>query len=157
MPTDNALGKLLKSECIYLGLEAENAACALHVLLEKIVSGGFLALACQDHFKDLLLARESQVSTGIGSGVAIPHAFSQQIKTPIVAFARFDNGVDFSSMDNAPVFFVLLFLIPESQRSCHLQVLASVARVFSPCSVRKALEKAQSPAMILDILSSTPL
>jgi mannitol/fructose-specific phosphotransferase system IIA component (Ntr-type) len=99
-----------------------------------------------------LHAREDQVSTGIGHGVAIPHAYCDRIDEPVAVLGRSREGIDFEACDNAPVHFVILLLVPKDQPHLHLQTLASIARLFSQCEVRKKLKEANSAGDLLEAL-----
>ena len=103
-----------------------------------------------------LCHREEQISTGIGSGVAIPHAFSENIDQVVAAFARSKEGVDFEALDNAPVNFIILFVVPQKDYSMHLQTLAAIAKMFNNCEVRQRLQDAGSVEEVLDIFASRP-
>lgn len=89
--------------------------------------------------------REATSSTGIGNGVAIPHA-SVSCVTEIVAIAaRLTPPVDFLSQDKQPVSFCILFLSPKGQAQQHLQFLSMLARFFSNKNNRSRLKAATTP------------
>ncbi len=148
------LGTLLNDENVILELDQEDSHGSITAMVDHLVSVDSLPLSLKDEMLSALFAREEQVSTGIGSGVAIPHAFSPSIDEAIVAFGRSTDGVDFDSMDNALVHFVILFLVPEEKRNTHLQTLAAVAKTFKTCGVRESLIDAQSAEDIISVLTS---
>ena len=106
---------------------------------------------------DALRAREDQVSTGIGSGVAIPHTLSDRIGEVAAVFGRSRGGIDFEALDNAPVHFVILFIVPRSQYRLHLQTLAAIAKTFANREIRQRLAQAETREEVLAILAGEPV
>ena len=74
----------------------------------------------------------------------------------MAAFARSKEGVDFEALDNAPVNFVILFIVPKKDYNMHLQTLAAIARMFNNCAVRQGLQEAETVESVLDIFASCP-
>lgn len=105
---------------------------------------------------EALRLREDQTSTGIGSGVAIPHAFSNQIDNVVAVFGRSQEGIDFEAIDNAPVRFIVLFVVPENQYHSHLQTLAAIAKMLTNGQIREQLADAPDAEGILSILRTKP-
>ncbi len=98
-----------------------------------------------------LRQREEKISTGIGSGVAIPHAFSEDIEEMAVIFGRSKKGVNFEAVDNNPVHFIVLFLVPKKDYHHHLQTLAAIAKLFTRSAIRKELTEAKTRDDILAV------
>jgi len=105
-----------------------------------------------------LIEREDMTSTGMGSGVAIPHCFSDKVDDVICVFGKSSVGIEFESLDHAPVKFLVLFVVPESEHQKHLQTLAAVSKMLKSCEVRKSLAKATSEEDVLSAFEekSTP-
>ena len=100
-----------------------------------------------------VLERERSGSTGVGDGVAIPHARLEEITFPVGAFLRLSGeGVDFDAVDNNPCNLIFMILAPESSHADHLRALAQVSRAFRQKTLREKLLKAQSEQELLDIL-----
>ncbi len=133
--------------------ERWDAICELVARLEDI---GMLDSSYKDEVLGLLRERENQISTGIGSGVAIPHAFSEQVDKVVAVFGRSLAGVEFDAHDDAPVKFILLFVVPKKNYHLHLQTLAAIAKMFTNCETRRQLELAESEAEVLSIFDSRP-
>jgi mannitol/fructose-specific phosphotransferase system IIA component (Ntr-type) len=91
------------------------------------------------------------MSTGIGLGIAIPHASSDRVDRVIAAFGRSRQGIEFESLDNAPVRFVVMFVVPKDQFQVHLRTLAAIAKFLNDRGVRERLAAAESPEEILKI------
>ncbi|MBK5936702.1 PTS sugar transporter subunit IIA [Halorhodospira halophila] len=88
-----------------------------------------------------LLARERLGSTGLGHGVAVPHARIDGIDRAIGALIRLDRGIDFDAFDKAPVDLLFALVVPEHFTDEHLQILASLAEMFSDSSLCELLRR----------------
>lgn len=150
------LANLLGSDQIILDMKAVEHWPAIVELVDHLVKIKLLPEAQQASTLAALKAREEQVSTGIGSGVAIPHAFSDDLKEVAAVFGRSKAGIDFEAIDNAPVHYVILFIVPRKDYHLHLRTLASIAKMFTNCEVRRQLGTAQTRDEILAILDSKP-
>src|SRR3972149_7278726 len=91
---------------------------------------------------EALLEREKLGSTGIGHGVAIPHAKLKGIDSIVVAFGRSKLGVDFQSMDGKRVQLFFLIVAPENSTSAHLKALGGISRLLLDLGVRQELIQA---------------
>lgn len=103
-----------------------------------------------------VLEREQQVSTGLGGGLAVPHARSSQVESLVAALAVVGEGLDFQALDEQPVHVVLLFVSPESDAAAHSEFLAAVSAVFqAPETVGRLARLADSsPAELLTALAA---
>lgn len=147
------LASLLTPDQILLDMSSEGHMDAILELVDHLVSVERLNPALKEEVAESLRAREEQVSTGIGYGVAIPHAFSEKLDQVVTVFGRSMNGIDFEALDHCPVHFVVLFLVPKKDYHMHLQTLAAIAKMFTNCEIRKQLGDADSRAEILNILA----
>jgi len=77
-----------------------------------------------------IIKREELGSTGVGNGVALPHARLRELTTPFGLFARLRHGIDFEAIDSQPVNMVFLLLLPDGTGASQLNALASVARAL---------------------------
>ena len=100
-----------------------------------------------------ILAREEIFSTGIGAGIAIPHIHKEYIKGINVAFCILKEGIDFSTMDQKPVFFVLMILTSGNEHEKYLKVIAKFANMLRKNDVRMNLLKCENVSEILTILN----
>jgi PTS system nitrogen regulatory IIA component len=98
-----------------------------------------------------LLEREAKTGSGIGGGVAVPHAYLEELKTMIVAFVRIPDGLDFDATDGKPVNLAVALLGPRSAENLHLRLLARIAKLLSYKSFRNRLLEASGPAEIISI------
>lgn len=102
--------------------------------------------------QDAVMERERLGSTGVGEGVAIPHARLDGLTAPIGGFARLSKAVDFEAIDDRPCDLIFMLLAPLSAGADHLRALAQVSRAFRQASVREALRKADTKNGIRAIL-----
>lgn len=147
------LASLLTPDQVILDMSSEEHLPAVCELVDHLVTIGKLTSDKREEVVDLLHKREEQVSTGIGYGVAIPHAFSETIDEVIAVFGRSTKGIDFEALDNCPVHFVVLFIVPKKDYHLHLQTLAAIAKMFTNCEIRKQLTAAECRNDILSILA----
>lgn len=96
--------------------------------------------------------REELVTTGVGYGVAFPHAKTRSAKGIVIAFGRSAKGVDFDAMDHKPVNLFFLIAAPEDAIGAHLNVMARLSYLMKSESNRKALLDATSPGDVLSLI-----
>ena len=125
---------------------------AMSELVGHLVSNGHLDFGKTEGVLEALHEREEQVSTGIGHGVAIPHAYCEHLTEVNAVFGHSLEGIEFESCDNAPVHFLILMLVPKNQSQMHLQTLAAIAGLFSKREVRDRLKDAKTGERIYEIL-----
>jgi mannitol/fructose-specific phosphotransferase system IIA component (Ntr-type) len=135
------LANLLTPERIILEMTAGEHWPAIVELIDHLVSVGSLDAGLRVEVLDALKIREEQVSTGVGYGVAIPHAFSDKLEKVV------------ESLDQKPVHFVILFLVPKKDYHLHLQTLAAIAKMFTNIEIRRRLGAAGCSQEILDIFA----
>ena len=150
------LAKLLSPSQILLDLQAVERWPAIVELVELLVTSGKLPAGARDEVLAALRTREDLVSTGIGSGVAIPHAFSERIEQVVAVVGRSRTGIDFEALDGALVHFVILFIVPHTNYHMHLHTLSAIAKLFTNSEIRRRLAVAASPADILAIFEASP-
>ncbi|WEO77082.1 fructose PTS transporter subunit IIA [Cryobacterium sp. SO2] len=102
------------------------------------------------------LERECTSTTGIGEGIAIPHAQCDGATAPVLAFARSTTGVDWHSLDDAPAHLIFMIAVPVAAADTeHLKVLAQLSRSLMKPSFRASIEMAATPADVLAALASS--
>jgi PTS system nitrogen regulatory IIA component len=123
-------------------------------LLEQIsvlLAGSATGLSDSEIF-DALVSREKLGSTGLGKGVAIPHGRMPELGHPACAFIKLDSPVDFDTSDGEPVDLVFALLVPEDSTEEHLQVLSTIAEIFSNSTVCTTLRDCDSSDCLLEQL-----
>jgi mannitol/fructose-specific phosphotransferase system IIA component (Ntr-type) len=99
-----------------------------------------------------ILERESDMSTGIGYGIAIPHARITGIDRLYMVAGRSNQGIEFNAIDEQPVHLLFMMISPTNTSSDHTQILSSLSRIMSYEDVRKKLLTADSTELFLDII-----
>jgi nitrogen PTS system EIIA component len=102
---------------------------------------------------EAVMERERLGSTGVGSGVAIPHARIDGLDHTVGAFARIEPAVDFDAVDERPCDLVFMLLAPDGQGADHLRALAKVSRAMRQAAFREALREAADAAELKALLS----
>jgi mannitol/fructose-specific phosphotransferase system IIA component (Ntr-type) len=146
-----ALADILSAEQIIPEMRATERWPAIVELIDLLVSQNKIKPPDRDSILASLKQREETMSTGIGFGIAIPHCSSDRLEEVVAAFGRSSSGIEFDALDNAPVKFVVLFIVPKNQFQTHLRTLASIAKFLNDRSVRESLASAKSAAAILGI------
>lgn len=107
----------------------------------------------QSEIFDSLLGRERLGSTGLGSGVAIPHGRIEGLEQAVAAFIQLGDSVDYDAIDQEPVDLIFALLVPQEATEEHLQILALIAEAFKNDELRDSLRKASSVEEILALLA----
>jgi mannitol/fructose-specific phosphotransferase system IIA component (Ntr-type) len=146
-----SLASLLPAEQIIPEMKATERWSAIVELTDLLVAQGKIKPEDRDSILASLKRREETMSTGLGFGIAIPHASSDRIEEVVASFGRSSQGIEFDAFDDAPVKFVVLFIVPKNQVQAHLRSLASIAKVLNGRSVRESLAAAKTADEILAI------
>jgi nitrogen PTS system EIIA component len=147
------LTDLLRPEAVLASLRANSKKQVLQELSEK--AAHISRLPARQIF-DAVLQRERLGSTGIGNGIAIPHAKLAKCPSIIGVFARLEKPIDFEAIDAAPVDLVFLLVAPESAGADHLKALARIARVLRDPAITAKLRAIQDPAALYAVLTQEP-
>ena len=134
------LAKILTANRIAVPLEANEKTAVITALIDLLAEDG--ALENRDAALKAVLKRESERTTGIGYGLAIPHGKSDGCKKLVMAAGKPQTPVDFQSLDGRPVTFVVLLVSPPDQTGPHIQALAKISRLMNIEDFRTAVEQA---------------
>ena len=118
-----------------------------------IIKDGIADIPAQE-IVDSLFAREKLGSTGIGSGVAIPHGRLKNSDKTIAAFIQLHEGIDYDAVDNIEVDLLFALLVPEDSTDEHLKILAELAEMFSNKNVRDKLRDAKDNLQLCELLTN---
>lgn len=141
----------LPDDLIFLDITAGDKKALLETIINNIAATGRIEHPAS--FLQEVLDRESLSSTGIGNGVAVPHARSEQLKNILVSFVRLKPGIDFGSGDGLPVHLVFLIGTPLKEIGEYIHILAQLARKSSDETVRETLKNALTTFEIKQILA----
>ena len=147
------LSSLVPAEAIVPQLEATRREDVLKELVGVLVSSGKLKKETAGAVVKALLSREELGSTGIGKGVAVPHAKHEAVQGLVAAFGRSKKGVDFSALDGQPVHLFFMLLSCKDSGSQHLEGLARVARLVRDDRFCRFLRDAKDRKEIADLLA----
>jgi len=120
-------------------------------IIEELVDLAAGSNMIKDHdelLKDVM-DRENLVTTGVGYGVAFPHAKTRSAKGIVIVFGRSDEGVEFDAMDHKPVHLFFLIAAPEDAIGAHLNVMARLSYLMKLADNRDKLMKVSSPGEVL--------
>ena len=149
------LANLLSESQIIPAMVSGERWAAIAELVDCLVKAGKIDQEDRDDVLNSIRQREETMSTGIGFGIAIPHASSDKVDEVIAAFGRSVKGIQFDSLDGQPVFFIVLFVVPKDQFQTHLRTLAAIAKFLNDRSVRERLGTAANPQEILAIFEAS--
>ncbi len=145
---------LLGKKSVSVDLVSETKDDVLAELVDLLVSSGSIKQADKTGILKKLKEREILGSTGIGKGVAIPHAKCPKIKKMTATFGVAKSGVDFSSLDGETTNILFLLIAPGETPGPHLKALAKISRMLDDKFVRDRLRSAKNVQEILDIIKS---
>ncbi len=141
---------LLKEQSIDLAVQVADKPAALDKLVALMAAGGNLADAAK--YKSCVLAREAEGSTGIGEGIAIPHAKTDAVRTPGLAAMVVPQGVEFDSLDGEPAKLFFLIAAPDTEDNVHLDVLSRLSMLLMDDDFRAELLAAQDAKAFLQVI-----
>ena len=150
------LAELLTPERVIAELQSGENLPAIEEMVARLIEVEALPESQKEPALEALRAREEQRSTGIGGGIAIPHAFLPDLEKVVAIFARSKLGIDFCALDRAPVHFIVLFIVPKSQYTLHLKTLAAIAKILNSADTRKRLAEANNENEMIEVLSQRP-
>lgn len=147
-----SLSELINPVCIELDLKEKRKPDLIRELAEVLARSG--EIEDVDSLAEEVLKREKISSTGIGSGIAIPHCLTKQVSRTHIAFGRKLEGARFEAVDNQPVALFFLLVGPEGDHARHLQVLSRIARYLHDQNFCQQLLAAGSPEEVLAAVSA---
>lgn len=142
---------LLMKDIMIMDLKATTKSEVIDEMVHNYYEHGIID--DEDLYKKDIIKREEEGSTGMGDGIAIPHAHDAAVKKPAVQFARSVAGVDYDSMDGQPAHLFFMIAAPEGGDNTHLQALAALSQVLMNPDVVTALKAADTPDKVQDIFA----
>ena len=151
------LTQLFRPEDLLVGFAPDDKWDAIAKLVGHLADSGRLPAEAREEVLGQVLARGRSMSTGMGRGIAIPHAAVDQIETVVACMGIVSRpeGLSFESIDAKPARLIVLLVIPRSQKLLHIRTLADVARVLALDSVREALLAAPSGQVAWEALATS--
>ncbi|PEC53299.1 PTS fructose transporter subunit IIC [Bacillus cereus] len=139
--------ELLKRDTVIMNLTASNKEAVIDELVEKL--DGANRLNSKAEFKEAILKRESQSTTGIGEGIAIPHAKTKAVKQPAICFGRSVSGINYGSLDGQPAHLFFMIAASEGANNTHLETLSRLSTLLMDEGFRKQLLEAKDEEELL--------
>ena len=139
--------QLLTEDTIILDVKSTSKQDILTELINQFDRAG--NLNDKGAFTKDILAREEQSTTGIGDGIAIPHAKSAAVKVPAIAFGRSLPGIDYASLDGQPAHLFFMIAASEGANNDHLEALSRLATFLMDSNFREKVLSATSKSEIL--------
>lgn len=141
---------LLKKEGIELRGTVQTKAEAIDKMVELMVSTG--NISDPEKYKQCVLAREEEGTTGVGEGIAIPHAKTDAVIRPGLSAMVIPEGVDYDSLDGQPANLIFLIAAPDTEDNVHLDVLSRLSVLLMNEDFTNGLRSAKTPEEFLDII-----
>lgn len=143
------LREILSLDCTKSAVQCTSKKRALEMISELVAQ--HTGQSSTELF-ECMLSREKMGSTGIGNGIAIPHARMHSSDKAIAVLLQCESPVEFDSIDNRPVDLLFALLVPDEQCKEHLKTLSSMAERLNNKQVLKQLRNAQSDQELYDIM-----
>ncbi|HVY03519.1 MAG TPA: PTS sugar transporter subunit IIA [Caulobacterales bacterium] len=147
----SALTDLVLADAIVPRLAAPTRKLAIQALAETLADAARLDRRC---VFDSVLMRERLSGTGVGEGVAIPHALVEGLERPVGGFARLDPAADFKAIDGRAADLVFMLLAPKGRGGDHLKALARISRFFRRADIRERLRAARTQIELAAVFSA---
>lgn len=141
---------LLSQEAIKLNGKSTNKKEAINELVELMSKNG--NILDKEKYKQVVLKREEEGSTGIGEGIAIPHGKTNAVLKPGLSAMVVPDGVEFDSLDGKPAKLLFLIAAPDSKDNIHLDVLSRLSTLLMDVEFRKALINAKTTKEFLNVI-----
>lgn len=134
------INDLLLKDAMIMDLQATDKKGVIDEMVAKLYEVGRISDIAV--YKEGILAREAQTSTGLGDGIAMPHAKNQAVNEATVLFAKSKTGVDYEALDGQPTYLFFMIAAPEGANDTHLQALAALSRLLIDPEFVEKLKKA---------------
>lgn len=142
--------ELLKKETVIIELSSTSKLDVIDELVSKLDEAG--RLQDKEQYKQAILTREGQSTTGIGEGIAIPHAKTAAVKTPAIAFGRSTKGIDYESLDGQPSHLFFMIAASEGANNEHLETLSNLSSLLMDVGFREKLMQVKSPEELIQAI-----
>ncbi|NLH15425.1 MAG: PTS sugar transporter subunit IIA [Phycisphaerae bacterium] len=145
------LTEILQPACVKVPMTSKDKDSAITELIDLLASSGHLL--DRNSVLEAVMVREQTRSTGIGSGIAIPHGKCAGVKELVMAIGIISDPIDFDSIDHKPVSIIVLLVSPMDRTGPHIQALARISRLLLDEELKAKLEKATSPSQVYELIS----
>lgn len=143
---------VLKKDVMLLDLQATSKEAVIDEMIASLVDKGYVTDF--DVFKTGIMNREAQTTTGLGDGIAMPHAKNAAVKEATVLFAKSNKGVDYASLDGQPTDLFFMIAAPEGANDTHLAALAELSKYLMKVGFADRLRAATNPEEVIAVFDT---
>ncbi|MGG1878033.1 fructose-specific PTS transporter subunit EIIC [Paenibacillus cisolokensis] len=143
---------LMIRETMIMDLKATSKEAAIDELIASLTASGRINDPVL--FKEMILKREAESSTGIGGGIAMPHAKTKAVNEPTVVFAKSNQGIDFAALDGEPAHLFFMIAAPEGAGNTHLRTLAALSKLLIDAEFIGQLMETRTPDEVTALFDS---
>lgn len=140
---------VLRKDVMLLDLQATSKEAVIDEMITSLVDKGYVTDF--EVFKTGILNREAQTTTGLGDGIAMPHAKNAAVKVATVLFAKSNKGVDYASLDGHPTDLFFMIAAPEGANDTHLAALAELSKYLMKPGFADKLRSVSSPEEVIAV------
>ncbi|MFW6154140.1 MAG: PTS sugar transporter subunit IIA [Planctomycetota bacterium] len=146
------LSDIILPDAVIAQLKSTDRDSAIAETIEALADAGAIPRSRVADIVQAVIEREDQATTGIGKGVALPHAKLKGIKSPVGAVARSSEGVDFAALDSKPVYSIILLLSNPDRPDEHLLAMETIFRHVQREIFRKFLRQSETKEAIVELI-----
>ncbi|HEP1836408.1 TPA: PTS sugar transporter subunit IIA [Streptococcus suis] len=143
---------VLRKDIMLLDLQATSKEAVIDEMIASLVDKGYVTDF--DVFKTGIMNREAQTTTGLGDGIAMPHAKNAAVKEATVLFAKSNKGVDYASLDGQPTDLFFMIAAPEGANDTHLAALAELSKYLMKPGFADKLRSVSSPEEVISVFDT---
>ncbi len=143
------ISDILKEDVVVTNLAGTNKTEILNAMID--IAARSERVLDKDRMRSAIFEREKIMSTGVGSGFAIPHGKTDAVQDIVAAFAITENPIDYQSLDDQPVRLVFLLVGKDNSVGPHIKLLSRISRLMNKEEFRRKLLEAGSPSDVLQI------
>ncbi|NQM34037.1 PTS transporter subunit EIIA [Streptococcus suis] len=143
---------VLRKDVMLLDLQATSKEAVIDEMIASLVDKGYVTDF--DIFKTGIMNREAQTTTGLGDGIAMPHAKNAAVKEATVLFAKSNKGVDYASLDGQPTDLFFMIAAPEGANDTHLAALAELSKYLMKPGFADKLRGVSSPEEVISVFDA---
>ncbi|HEL1558265.1 TPA: PTS sugar transporter subunit IIA [Streptococcus suis] len=143
---------VLRKDVMLLDLQATSKEAVIDEMIASLVDKGYVTDF--DVFKTGIMNREAQTTTGLGDGIAMPHAKNAAVKEATVFFAKSNKGIDYASLDGQPTDLFFMIAAPEGANDTHLAALAELSKYLMKPGFADKLRGVSSPEEVISVFDA---
>lgn len=143
---------LLRKDIMIMDLKSTDKQSVIEEMIHNLHK--YKVINDMDTFKEAILNREAQSSTGLGDGIAMPHAKTSSVNEPAVLFAKSNQGIEYDSLDGQPAHLFFMIAVPDDSNDTHLQTLASLSKLLMESTFVEKLNATSTPEEVQQLFVS---